>query len=87
MERCERDGTIASDEYRAAMMEYMKRHGCTIDPLPDVFVESVNASAEDDTVTSTIFGGVTVTGPLVNLLDITSSETIVHYTGLCLGKL
>lgn len=64
MERCERDGTTKSEEYGAAHMEYVKHHLCTVDPFPDELVDAMKASAEDDTVSSTIHGGVVVTGPL-----------------------
>ena len=64
MERCERDGTKSSDEYRAAYMEYVKRHLCILDPFPECLVEAMTESAKDDTVSATMHGGLVVTGSL-----------------------
>ena len=87
MEKGELDGTTSSDEYRAAMVEFMKHHGCRVDPTPDVYLDAVKVSAEDDTVTSTIFGGITVTGPLVRFSGTIPIETVAIYAELCVGKL
>jgi proline-specific peptidase len=64
MERCELKGTKSSDEYRAAYMEYSKRHLCILDPFPECLVEAMTESAKDDTVSTTMHGGLVVTGSL-----------------------
>lgn len=56
LERCEVEGTTATPEYRAAMMEFYCRHLCRIDPYPKVLLESMAASQQDDTVNLTLTG-------------------------------
>lgn len=64
MEKCEAEGTTASDEYKAASMQYMKRHLCILDPLPGVLITAVQSSTQDDTVFATMYGSVTVQGSM-----------------------
>jgi proline-specific peptidase len=45
LDRCEAEGTTSSVEYRAASMEFYKRHLCRLDPWPDTLwkaFESMN---------------------------------------------
>lgn len=64
MEKCETEGTTSSEEYRAAHLEYLKHHLCTLDPFPECLVEAMKDAASDDTVSSTMHGGLVVTGSL-----------------------
>ena len=66
MEKCEAEGTTANEEYRAASMQYMKRHLCILDPLPEALLTAVQISAQDDTVFATMYGSVTVQGSMGN---------------------
>ncbi|MFS0838546.1 proline iminopeptidase-family hydrolase [Paenibacillus sp. 1P03SA] len=45
--RSEEQGTTDSDDYRAAMEEYYRRHVCRIDPKPAVMLESRKKANKD----------------------------------------
>lgn len=50
LNRCERDGTEASDEYEEAMMVFYQRHVCRVMPMPGDLEESFRLLKEDGTV-------------------------------------
>ncbi|KAL8774584.1 MAG: hypothetical protein Q9209_000957 [Squamulea sp. 1 TL-2023] len=54
--RCERDGTVRSEEYEKAMMVFYDRHVCRVKPLPAELEASFAWLKEDDTVYMTMNG-------------------------------
>ena len=54
MQKHEEAGTIKDPEYEAAMMEFLKKHCCIVDPFPEEFTTSFNWVEEDDTVAFTM---------------------------------
>lgn len=47
LERHERDGFTRCPEYTAAMLVFLKRHLCRLDPWPEVFERSLQEAAHD----------------------------------------
>ncbi|KAL8783055.1 MAG: hypothetical protein Q9213_004902 [Squamulea squamosa] len=54
--RCEREGTVGSEEYEKAMMVFYDRHVCRVKPLPAELEASFAWLKEDDTVYMTMNG-------------------------------
>ncbi|KAF2108274.1 proline-specific peptidase [Lophiotrema nucula] len=58
LEDCDKRGDIESPEYEAASLEFIKRHVCRVDPLPDDVMATFNNLKEDP---STVY--MTMQGP------------------------
>jgi proline-specific peptidase len=54
IERCEREGTTDSDEYKQALMVFSKRHTCRLDPWPEELKIAYNHLIDDPTVSRTM---------------------------------
>jgi len=62
----EKAGTFDDPEYEKAMMAFLAKHACTLDPWPAELNESLGAMAKDSTVYNTMLGPseFTITGTL-----------------------
>ncbi|KAL9027512.1 MAG: hypothetical protein Q9196_003972 [Gyalolechia fulgens] len=56
LDRCEREGDEASEEYEKAKMVFYERHVCRVVPMPGDLAESFRQLKEDDTVYMTMNG-------------------------------
>jgi len=56
IERCERDGTTKSKEYKNAELVFLKRHALTLDPMPEDMQVTIAEMEKDDTVYLAIHG-------------------------------
>lgn len=54
IERCKREGTTDSQEYKDAINEIYKRFLCRIDPVPDDIMDGLNEIEKDSTVISSM---------------------------------
>ena len=50
IERCERDGTTDSKEYKEAELVFLKRHAITVDPMPADLQATIAELEKDNTV-------------------------------------
>ena len=83
MNACEKEGRLDSPEYQIAGLELMRRHLCRLDPWPVEIQETIALMEEDDTVQSTLYGGMPLepTGPrkdydVINRLPEISEQTV-----------
>jgi len=75
----EEEGNLESEEYKAGVMEWCKRHICTMDPWPKELQQSFAAAKEDPTVHRALMGGYSfkIIGSLKNwsIIDIVHKIT------------
>jgi len=56
LDRCEREGTTESDEYKEAVMVFYRRHLCRVDPFPEELTDPFSDLEKDSTVYETMNG-------------------------------
>ena len=56
LDRCEKEGKFDDPDYEDAVMYFMYKHGCRLDPWPKELQQAFDASAEDDTVYYSMYG-------------------------------
>ncbi|TVY82975.1 L-amino acid amidase [Lachnellula suecica] len=96
IERCEREGTTESEEYKKAMQVFNKRHVCRLDPVPEELKMAFRHIEDDMTVVNTIgrtdsgrrWGGDTIkpTGNLKDWTVIADIPKIQVQTFVFLGR-
>jgi proline-specific peptidase len=53
----EEAGTMDAPAYQAAMMVFIRKHFCRLDPFPEYFIRMLEKSAQNPEVSNTMWGG------------------------------
>ncbi|KAL0067012.1 hypothetical protein AAF712_006001 [Marasmius tenuissimus] len=56
IEKHEREGTTDEKDYQDVVGQFMRKHVCTVDPWPAVFLQSLGELEKDNTVYHTMWG-------------------------------
>ncbi|KAJ8091784.1 hypothetical protein PM082_021019 [Marasmius tenuissimus] len=56
IEKREREGTTDEKDYQDVVGQFMRKHVCTVDPWPAVFLQSLGELEKDNTVYHTMWG-------------------------------